>query len=262
MLRKRAALIFLVALVLFIFGAMLLWTATVKNEPPFLKNAHGYGQVVAATKLLTNDPYPDPRVNPGGNPPDLAGFVSGNRAALNRLREALRLRIEAPAETYDTKTLPTVFGAAAQITRLAQTMKYEGRLAESEGRHSDAADIYLEVMRFGQKMQAGPMLFLLNGLSIEGLGHQSLKLLESNLKGPDRARVTAELEKLNASRIEFDEIIRRERYFARRNTPTPLHYFFAVYKQRGTIRDVRRKCDNFSKSVQELADKYKAQPSS
>ena len=256
MIRKRAALIFLVALVVFIFGGVILWIATAKNEPPYLKNAqpNGYEKVVSASRLLTVDDLPDP----GTNTAELAEFVAKNRAAIDALRQALELNFEAPAEAYAFATAQTYYDSASRIKRLAQTLKYEGRLAEYQGRFSGAADIYLKVMSFGQKIQAGPMISFLWGLSIEGLGHQALNYLEPKVFGPDRARIAAELEKLNMTRLPFDQIVRRERYYTRRNTRTPLHYFFAVYKQRAVIARTRTKHDNFSKSVQELADKYKA----
>lgn len=255
MLRKRPILVLFATLFILSGIGILLWTSNSNTEPPFLKNAqpNGYHEVARASSLLSGDPPPVSETNAA----ELAAIVQTNRAALDALRAALKLNIEAPAEAYEQTTIDKYLETAARIKRLAQTLKYEGRLAELQDRHSQAAAIYLELMQFGQKMQPGPLISSLLGLAIEELGRISLEKLEPKITGPSRSRIAADLENLNNSRLPFDETMRRERYFMRRNSPSPLHYFFATYTSRAAWPRHRSKYDRVHQSTAHLIQKFR-----
>jgi len=231
--------------------AMVAWSATKKGPPPFLAGLkqNAYDDFIKAGNSLigTFEDADDPKA-----------FIRTNQPAFNAFRAGLPRRFEAPVETYDLQTFSAlVMPKLALLKRLGQTIKAEGKLAEDSKNYTDAARIYLELIDFGQKIQAGPVIFLLVGLAVEDMGLKSLQSMENRLKEPDRAQIAQRLAKLAADRISFEEVMRRERYFGRRNSPTPFHYLISLRMTRAAIDKARSKYNTVVKSEKQLVEQLK-----
>lgn len=214
-------------------GIALLWSAA-STEPLFLRGleANGYESFVRASKLVE-------RVDTPTNTGEFGAYLASNRPAFQAVREGLKLRSELPARFYERHDLG--MDVLASFKALGRGMRIEGQHAEAQSRYSDAANTYLDVIRFGQKVEAGPLIHLLLGLSLEALGLRDLERIEPHLNAAERARVAAELKALHSARLPFEEILDRERYFMRRNSATPFHYFMGLYMTKAPVAKARSK---------------------
>jgi hypothetical protein len=254
MLRKKWVLVIGGALAVLLLASLITWSTAKRSAPPFLAGLtqNSYDDFVKAGKLLIGT------VEDG----DLETFVRTNRPALDTVRAGLKKRFEAPAETYDMQAFANlVMPNMSYLKQLGKAIKAEGTLAEDSGKYTEASTIYLDLIECGQKIQAGPLIFLLMGLAVEDMGHKSLQGIEKHLKEPDRQEIATRLSKLAENRIPFEEILARERFFARRNSPTPFHYLFFARMMKAGIDSAERKYDTMVKAEQQLLDQFK-QPES
>ena len=244
---RRKSLLLLLGLALFIACALFLWSRTKSATPAFIgSNRIGYYNLVRAVNLL-QDLNHDPATN------YIATYLQTNAAALMLLREALTEPCEAPPETYQAGMVNvTDIGA---FKNLALVLKVEGRQAELQHRPADAARSYLDTIRLGQKIESGPLVSLMIGLSIEKSGLESLEKLELHLTGPSRAEVATALKQINTHRISFSAIEERERYIRRKLSPTPLHYMIASRAVRSAMNKGQEKYEATKIATEHLATK-------
>jgi hypothetical protein len=251
MLRKKAVLVIAATIGIALVIVLALWSRTRTSAPPFLADVkqNAYDDFVRATKLL---------IGTTDQAEDLGEFLRLNRPALDLLRQGLRQKFEAPAETYDLQTFASlVIPNMGSLKPLAHALKAEGQHAEDAGNYRKAAAIYLELIQFGQKIQAGPTIFVLHGLSAEDLGFKALQKIEPKLESADRIKAAAELERLNKTRISFEEVVKRERYFMRRSSPTPFHYFMGLRMTQSAIDSAAKKYERQVKWELEFAEKLR-----
>lgn len=183
----------------------------------------------------------------------IAEKLAANREALALVREGLKLRVEAPESAYDVQTMG--LSKLNAMEGLGRALEFEGQEAERNGKHAEAANTYLELIRFGQKVETGPMNHLLAGRRIARVGVGGLERLEPSLSGPERTRVARELRALEGSRMEMREIVRRLRFYSRRNVPTLIHYAYALYMTRSLISSVQLTHEQDGESMTRLAEK-------
>ena len=242
---RRKSLLLLLGLALFIGAALFLWARTKSVTPPFIgSNRIGYYNLVRAVNLL-QDLNHEPATN------YIATYLHTNAAALKLLREALNQPCEAPPETYQTGMVNV--NDMGAFKNLALVLKVEGRQAELQHRPADAARSYLDMIRLGQKVESGPLVSLMIGLSIEKSGLDSLEKLAPQLTGPARAEVATTLKQLNTQRIAYSAIEERERYIRRKLSPTPLHYMIASRAVRAAMNKGQQKYEATEQESAQLA---------
>ena len=250
MLRKKSVLIIGVIVALVLAG-LVMWSASRNAAPAFLAglSQNGYDDFVKAGNSLS--------ILPTANkvPKD---SVHTNPRMLEIFRAGLKKKFEAPAETYRMETMASrVMPNMALLKQLAQAVKAEGENLEDQGRFGEAAWIYVELIEYGQKVQAGPVIFCLVGLALEDMGLKALQGIETKLKDLERAQVVSRLEQLAAERISFEDVIKRERYFGRRNSLTPFHYLIALRMSRPAMDNARAKHDREVKAERDFIAKLK-----
>jgi hypothetical protein len=104
----------------------------------------------------------------------------------------------------------------AAMKRLVQLLAAEGRLREMDNRLADAAQNYVDAIRFGNEMSRGA--FIINrlvGIACEAIGQNPLAQLVPKLKPNEARSVIAELEKIDATRVTWAEVRRNEDRFSR-----------------------------------------------
>jgi len=171
-----------------------------------LPNPNGYDDFVEASKAIQ------------GNSADfltldhesLRAALSTNTEPLRRLRLGLTRPCCLPMDFNLTNALPQL----AEMKRLVQLLTSEGRLREMENQPIEAAQSYVDAIRFGNEMSRGGYLITrLVGMACEALGYASLSKVAPKL-GPDPSRsIVAELEKVDAGRVTWAEVLRNERIF-------------------------------------------------
>ncbi|MGZ8939748.1 MAG: hypothetical protein ACXW32_11100, partial [Limisphaerales bacterium] len=232
---RRTSWIILVTLVLFFLGAAILWTATKSATPPFLTTAAPAFDTLVRAGNQIQDMNHSPSTN------ELPAYIATNAAARATIREALTQTFEAPAATYDMATINTPLNQVGSFKSLALLLKNEGLNYELQNKPAEAARSYTDVIRLGQKIETGPLMFMLIGIAIERIGIESLGKLDPNIPSPARSEIGTALRQINSQRVPFGAIEERERYIRRRNSPTPLHFLFFSRQSRAYIANAQNK---------------------
>ena len=232
--KKRAALIFLAILVVALVTGMILFARTKSRVPEFVggPGEKGYATLMRATTLM--QVAPSAAENSGM---DLGMFVETNKLVLETIRQALKEPIQAPVEVYDLQLIGTALAGAGTVKALASTIELEGKYFEEKEQWRKAADSYLDIVELGQKMESGPLIFLLIGISIERKGFDDLEKIEARITNPDRKEIHARIESLMNSRIRFEAVEERERYIGLRHSPTPIHLLITSRLSRAAIKN-------------------------
>jgi len=210
---------------------------------------------------------------PGGSPPPIpngyddfvkaAGQMSGNAGNAPTLdQESLRTLISSNAEPLHLLrigltrqcVMPMEFALSnatghltqlADMKRLVQLLAAEGRLAEIENRPADGARSYADVIRFGNEMSRGGLLITrLVGLACEAIGCHALAKVLPKLSHEAARATLAELEKVDASRVQWVEILRNERQFSRfqqRQHFNPVLWVMGWWQSRAAIQKAETK---------------------
>jgi hypothetical protein len=205
MLLLAMGVIFLLAVLGFI-----VLTAGRPAASPALPNPNGYDDFLRAAALMTVVGTPSTLGHDA-----LQALISTNAETLRMLR--LGLGRNCSVHTDSVMTNIGGQGTALVASRhLAQLLAEEGRLAEMEGRFSDAAQSYVDMIHFGNEISRGG--FLINrllGVTCEATGDAPLTKLVPRLKPEEARRVAAELEKIDSAGIPWDEVLRNEKRVAR-----------------------------------------------
>lgn len=226
---------------LLLAGLLLALLLPVSGEPDFLRTGepNGYEIYLRAAAALNES-------QPPGLTNQFAVLLAMNQEALQLWHEALERPAETPASRYLLANVPDQYSLmqdAAQFKKLALAAKAAALDAEREQKFDQAVQFYLDIIRTGQAIEFGPMISLYSGLSIEAIGLDGLAQLERKLKAEQKAEISAKLQTLNSQRIPFDEVVKREKYFLRRNTPSPIHHLLFQFSpaRRRSIEAGRRK---------------------
>jgi hypothetical protein len=232
----------------------LIWSANRGITAPMFRHpeANAYEALIFAQKQLGT-------ISADPTPAEVAQSVTNNAAALKLMRAALEKPFEASEAVYDPQPNNTMLNDVGGFKALALAAKREGSLAEQDGDSASAARSYVDIVRLGQKIQAGPLIFMLVGVSIERIGVEALTELEPNLTGDTRSQTAATLKQLNETRLSFEEVEMRERYFRRRASITPIHYLIFTRHVRAAMDKGNDKHMQAYQSLDALASKL-AQP--
>lgn len=250
---RRKSILFLACLLLLIVGALFLWSRANSSVPPFLATpAPAFDTLVRASRALA-----DNRAEPA--PDELAEYVEVNAPALKMVRDALAQKFEAPSAAYNIKTLDTVLKELGSFKSLAIALRNEGKFHESQTNLATATQSYLDVVRLGTKVESGPVILALVGISIERIGLSALEQLSPDLTAEEGKQLASHLRKINSERIPFGEIEQRERLILRRNAPTPIHVLILSRFNRAPLLSAQSKYEQASLAVEALARKLESQ---
>jgi len=232
----------------------LIWAGNKDITAPMFRDpeANAYEALIFAQKQLGD-------ISSDSAPAEITQSVANNGVALKLMRAALEKPFEAPEAVYDPQINNAHLNDLGRFKALALAAKREGTLAERDGDYASAARSYVDIIRLGQTIQAGPLIFMLVGVSIERIGVEVLTELEPNLTGDTRSQTAAVLKQLNETRLPFAEVEMRERYFRRRGSPTPIHYLIFSRHVRAAMDKGNEKHMQAYQSLDALASKL-AQP--
>jgi hypothetical protein len=131
------------------------------------------------------------------------------------------------------------------VKALAQAIVAKGRDAEGRGQYAEAAEDYVTVVQLGVNYEHGPLIYLLVGAAIEGIGMRGLKPVISKLSNKDIEAVARRVQSINRERISMNEVLRREEYFAANNATNLVELVKARFgRGRRTIVAKARKIHN------------------
>jgi hypothetical protein len=142
----------------------------------------------------------------------LEAVVKTNAAALTLTRTAL-------TQECRVKLTPDIEAHLKEINafkRLALALEQEAKLASLEGRHSEAADTALDIVRLSQACcRGGVLIDSMVGSAIERMGVNGLQGNVRGLNAADCARIAAALEALEATRESVKTVWAEEERWAR-----------------------------------------------
>ena len=207
--RKNHVLLALVVIFVLAVLAVLLSTGRMPPRPP-LPNPNGYDDFLKAAALLIGDPANASALNHDG----LQALVSTNSESLRLLRLGLSRHCAVPVDAAMTN-ISGLLSELAAMKQLVHLLAAEGRLREMDNRAADAAQSYVDAIRFGNEQSRGG--FIINrlvGIACEAVGNTPLSKLAPRLK-PDAAQlVIAELEAIDSAQVTWDEVRQNENRFA------------------------------------------------
>jgi hypothetical protein len=245
----RAKIILLVLLAIILLP-LVLWPFIKPSPLAFLNNkAPAYQTLRRAANSLGN-------LNPSPSPNDLPAYVASNAPALKILREAFNQEFGLPEEAHDQSVLTQALGDVGSWKALALALKSEGLAAELSNANAEAIQSYLDLIRYGQKIECGLLIFALVGVSIERMGVDALTAIEPKINPPHRAQIAAELRALNSKRVPFTQIEEGERFILRRSSPTPLHFLILRRSVRPAIEKGKVRYNQASQDLESLAAKF------
>ncbi len=132
----------------------------------------------------------------------------------------------------------------SELKHLALLVIARGLLAELEDRTNEAAGWYAMDIRLGNRISRGGFVFhRLVGIGIEETGIAPLARIAPRLRAAQARSVIAELEKVDAERVRWSEVVRNENSFMfyrilKGGNPLALVTgWFSALKVRPTVRD-------------------------
>jgi hypothetical protein len=232
---------FLFALaVVFALAAMMGFVLFRRQPPPLppLPSPNGYDDFMKASQLATLSVGSFPELNREG----LCSLLAANAESLRLLRTGLTRQCAVPMAAALTNFN---LNQLSDMKRLVQLLAAEGRLMEIDDRPAVAAQSYSDAIRFGNEMSRGGFLIdRLVGIACEAIGCHALALVVPKLKTEDLRIVIGELEKLDAGRVSWEEILKNEKYYMRyqmRNRFNPLLWAISWWQSRPSLQKAETK---------------------
>jgi len=176
--------------------------------------------------------YKQPKESEGQMDALLAGDLSGNTKAIEQTladcAEALQLVHKGTSVKFCQMPMLNLaeessLGDMTQWRRLARFLCCVGELAQRDGKHEQARDEYLTVVKFGRDCATGgPIISMLVGNSVSGMGTKALRalMLENTLPPEAGKTLAAELIRLEADFQPLAETLRYELIYAKQALDT------------------------------------------
>ena len=150
----------------------------------------------------------------------LRALVVTNAEALRLLRIGLTHKCAVPPDTAITNT-SGLLSDLAGMKRLAQLLAAEGLLYQQDNQPAQAVRTYLDAIHFGNEISRGGVLInRLVGVACEAIGRAPLARLAPSLTTDQARQVIPELERVDATRVTWDEVCVAEKRYVR-------HYMIA-----------------------------------
>lgn len=195
-------------LVLVILTVLVLFTRQTLPRLP-LPSPNGYDDLVKASQAVTGNVSYYRTLDHDS----LRALVSTNAQSLRLLRVGLSRKCAPPRDAIRANMN---LSQLADMSKMVRLLAAEGRLREMANRPGDAAQSYVDAIRFGNEMsQGGVLVTRLLGLASEAIGCQGLAQVVPRLSCEDAQHVLSELAKADTGRVTWAETGRNERYFAR-----------------------------------------------
>jgi hypothetical protein len=236
------ALLFLGTLVL-VFLSLRAWLAAPAPAFASLPIPNGYDLFVQAARSLPSSPQTN----------HLAEYLEQHQESLALFARALSNKTEVPIAILPPGNLANA--PFADFKFLAQSLVQKGRLEESNGDLSAATKTIVDLIRFGQAIEHGPLISFLVGVAIERMGLAELRRIHPKLSPTYQTLLAADIAILNHRRISWREIIEREQYFARTHASNPLVLIYARFS-----KGLRAGLANAEAKHQEIAAAFRAFP--
>jgi hypothetical protein len=205
------------------------------TQPPArspLPNPNGYDDFMNAAGLVTGDPSNASTLDHDS----FVALISSNAEALHLLRIGLTRRCVMPMDSSLTNAAGNL-NQLAGMKRLVQLLAAEGKLAEMENRSTDAARSYTDAIRFGNEISRGGLLITrLVGIACEAIGCQALARIVPRLNREAAQVVLAELQKVDADRVQWAEILRNERQYHRFLSLNPVLRVMGWWQSRAAMQ--------------------------
>lgn len=182
---------------------------------PPLPVPNGYDDIVRASHEVTGQP-PGPGSPEAENVAKLKEIVDANQEPLKQARVGLARDSGVPLGSARTDLEPHLH-ALGEIRKISRLMAAEAKVAESEGRFSDAADSYLDLFRLGDKISAGGVM--VDGslrYAFESMGSVGLSGIRRKLPASDCRRVSQALLTIDNSRESPAHAVARDRMWFNR----------------------------------------------
>jgi len=171
-----------------------------------LPNPNGYDDFVKAGRVAS--PSAADFLSMSQN--ELREFVTQNSEALKLVRSGLAKECRVPIE-FSTNYFNLHLPELASIKSLGRILAAEGRLAEMENRPRDAAQSYLDTVRFGQQSARGGFLLdKLVGIALESIGLKPLEKLSQTLDAKQCRQTIQQLEIVEANEEPPQEVFQKE----------------------------------------------------
>jgi hypothetical protein len=198
---------------------------------PALPNPNGYDDFLKASEVVAGN-FRDSRELDRDS---LGALVATNSEALRLLRLGLTRQCMMPMDSALTNAGIDHLGG---MKRLVQLLAAEGRREEMEDRPAEAARSYVDAIRFGNEMSRGGFLITrLVGIACEAIGYAPLAKVVPKLSRADARIVLTELEKVDAGRVTWAEVLRSEQNYVRfqlRGRMNPIMWVWGWWQSRGS----------------------------
>ena len=196
-------------------AVLLLTDKTQEFRPEPLPNPNGYDDFVEAGQSVKVDLNDDSSANTN----DLKLFLVRNEDALKRLQTGLSRECRVPLDASpEAATNAVRFERLSSLKRCALLLTAQGKLAELEGKRTDAANAYLQTVRLGCAVTRGGVIIDAQvGLAIQAKGLARLENLLKQSVGSEAAALAKSLEGLTFSCEPATKVLEREGAWARKS---------------------------------------------
>jgi hypothetical protein len=148
--------------------------------------------------------------------PVVRDLVTLHADALRRVRSAFpyecRVLVRPNPTIYPNKSASTLI----HLREMAILFRMEGAIAESEGRHANAAENYADCIEFGSDVtQGGAVTESMWSIALQSYGMEPLFALAGQLNGETAARLARRLELLEAQRTTLWVAFEQQRHYDR-----------------------------------------------
>jgi hypothetical protein len=169
----------------------------------------------------------------------LRHLVATNAESLRLLRTALTHECVVPPDMAVTNN-SRMASDLPRMKRLSQALAAEGLLYQRDNQPLQAAQTYVDAIRFGNEISRGGVLInRLVGVACEAIGRAPLAVDVPNLTPGQARQVIAGLEKIEATRVTWDEVRQSERRYVRRmlvHNPNPIMWAVGWWQNIGTMK--------------------------
>jgi hypothetical protein len=247
---KKKLLLIAAILVVAALAALIIMTPRIDPDPP-LPTPNGYDDFAKAMTLVSGDASDWPEFSVE----ELRSVAGTNQAALELVRVGLTKQCRMPPWEVNA-TNGAHLDDLAECKRIAHAFAAASRLALIEGRTNEAALLALDCIRYGNESARGGVLIdHLVGIAIKAIGLSSLRDSAAGLDVENAEKAITALEAVAVHREPYDEIMQRERQWARRGrfgNPGIFAQIIQPFLDRKSLARARQKFDKSQADIRRM----------
>ncbi len=199
--------------------------APLPSSPP-LPVPNGFDDLVAAG-LSIHGPVPNDPAK--ADEPTLAAYVAANGEALARARIGLARSCRVPLDESQT-TLDAHIKRTSALRGVARLLIAAGRLAEIQGRPTEAARDYREVITLGiAGTRGGLVIDVLTGFACESGGVDGLRRVAGTIDAAHCRELSQAIEPLDRDREEIAAVLARDYGWFHATSGMPMRIYGALF---------------------------------